>query len=146
MAGNYIAPAREMPRTIGFKSVFAAFSNYTLFAIIPILACAGGSQFDRNSNTSLQRQILNLRATVTSGPSLGKGITLIEPADLVVNSLGEIYITDKGSNSIIKLSRDFQVLASEGGIGSGLGDLNRPAGIDYDAAMNIVSYRLSGEE
>lgn len=119
------------------KSVFPAHFKISLFAIILLSSCAGSSRLGGHSGNEYSGAILNFRAEAVSGPTLGEGISLVEPADLIVNSLGEIYITDKGSNSIIKLSRDFQVLSGEGGIGSGSGDLNRPAGLDYDAAMNI---------
>jgi sugar lactone lactonase YvrE len=137
MAGNYIVRRRDLFRTSKSKSVSPADFSAILPVLILIVSCAGGSRLNGRPDSSPSGQILNLRAADVSGPELGNGISLLEPADLTVNSLGEIYITDKRSNGIIRLSRDFQVLSGEGGIGSGTGDLNRPAGIDYDAAMNI---------
>lgn len=60
-----------------------------------------------------------------------------EPYGITVNNLGEIYVSDRESNALTKLSGDFELLSFEGGVGNDLGEFNRPSGISCDAAMNV---------
>jgi sugar lactone lactonase YvrE len=61
----------------------------------------------------------------------------MEPSDITLNKLGEIYISDSELNAVIKLSANLSILSFEGGIGSFPGDFNRPSGVGSDAAMNL---------
>jgi sugar lactone lactonase YvrE len=85
----------------------------------------------------VNQPILNLQPRRTVGPSLGNGINLSDPAAVAVNALNEIYIADRARNTIYKLSPSFELIAAEGGIGSGAGSLNRPVGLAFDAALNL---------
>jgi tripartite motif-containing protein 71 len=68
---------------------------------------------------------------------MGGSVSLMEPSDITVNKLGEIFIADRELNGIMKLSDSLQIISFEGGIGSDLGDFNRPSGLDCDAVMNL---------
>jgi len=120
------------------KSAFRAVFNFLPFLIIISLSCGGPGRIDKLnvSGDSLQ-PILNVRFLDDTGSLLGQGVVLLEPCGMTVNNLGEIYVSDRESNALIKLSADFDLLSFEGGVGNDLGEFNRPSGIGCDAAMNV---------
>jgi sugar lactone lactonase YvrE len=63
--------------------------------------------------------------------------SLVEPASLLVNSLGDIFIVDRATNVIYKLSAELEPVAREGGLGGFGGGFNRPLGMASDAALNL---------
>ena len=83
------------------------------------------------------RTILNLRLIKTIGPIIDENRSLIEPAGVTINRIGEIFISDRAANAIYKLSGEFDHISSEGGIGAALGGFNRPIGMASDAALNL---------
>ena len=103
-----------------------------------VLSCAGTTRLSREGVDGLNSDtIINVRLIESAGPLIDDRIVLMEPSDIAVNELGEIYISDRGLNIILKLSQNLEILSYQGGIGNGPGDFNRPSGIDHDAAMNL---------
>ena len=103
-----------------------------------IAACSGASRYaPEGVGGGRPGEIINVRLIKSVGPHVGNKINLVEPYDIAVNQLGVIFVSDRELNIILKLSGNLDLLSFEGGVGGGLGDFNRPSGIDCDAAMNI---------
>jgi len=138
MVGDYITRPPDLSPTANSKSVFpAGFKIITLLFIL-VAACAGTARLDlQRVDSAGSGEIINVRLIETTGPLIGNVINLMEPYDITVNQLGVIYVSDRESNIILKLSDNLELLSCEGGVGSGPGDFNRPSGIDCDAAMNL---------
>jgi len=83
------------------------------------------------------RSILNARQIGSIGPEIGTLGKLIEPASVLVDNLGDIFIADRAINAIYKLSADLTPLKREGGLGGFGGGFNRPLGMACDAALNL---------
>jgi sugar lactone lactonase YvrE len=106
--------------------------------MLSIAACVSPARRERGiSEIEPGRSILSLRPIKTAGPIIDKNKSLIEPAGVLVNRIGEIFISDRANNVIYKLSGDLGSISSEGGIGKELGGFNRPVGIASDAALNL---------
>lgn len=60
---------------------------------------------------------------------------LLAPKAVAVDQNGNLYIADTGNNRVIKLDRNFAVLAETGGFGSQIGGLNRPVDIVSDGGV-----------
>ncbi|UCE65046.1 MAG: NHL repeat-containing protein [Candidatus Zixiibacteriota bacterium] len=106
--------------------------------MILLTACAGTDQVNRKYVDNIAAEkIINVRFVQSVGPSSDVRIKLMEPSDIAVNQLGEIYVSDGELNMILKLSDRLEMLSYEGGMGSGLGDFNRPSGMACDAALNL---------
>jgi len=103
-----------------------------------ILACA--SSGERQQSLDIPKatsSILNIRQSGSVGPDIGTFGKLIEPASIMVNNLGDIFISDRATSAIYKLSIDMTPVAREGGLGGYGGGFNRPLGMAADAALNI---------
>jgi DNA-binding beta-propeller fold protein YncE len=105
--------------------------------LLILLACASAGRNAPPMTPADSREILNLRETGSLGPEIGNLGKLIEPASLLINNIGEIFIADRAVNAIFKLSSDLTPLAREGGLGGFGGGFNRPLGMASDAALNI---------
>lgn len=120
----------------------------TVVIVLAISGCAATSGRQEESSpqrlgspetsaSSVASSILNLRLTASSGPDLDDHGTLIEPSGIAINGLGDLYISDKISNTIYKVSAQLLPLGQEGGIGGYAGGFNQPMGMECDAAMNL---------
>jgi tripartite motif-containing protein 71 len=89
------------------------------------------------SDRTRSGEILSLHLLNSAGPELGDGVTLVDPAAVCVNALGEIFISDRATNTISKLSPELTLQAHEGGISGTGGGFNRPLGMASDAALNL---------
>ena len=106
--------------------------------MLSIAACVSpAKRVPKFSGDISARTILNLRLIKTIGPIIDENRSLIEPAGVSINKIGEIFISDRAANVIYKLSSEFDSISSEGGIGAALGGFNRPIGIAGDAALNL---------
>lgn len=83
------------------------------------------------------RTILNLKIVTTIGPGLGERGAFVDPVSAVANKLGELFVADRGSNSVYKFASDLSLLSQEGGISEGLTGFNHPLGMACDAALNL---------
>ncbi len=121
------------------RSVFPGNFKYVAIPLILSIAfCASHEKRGRESPENISaRLILSLRPIKTIGPIIDDNRSLIEPAGISINRIGEIFISDRGANTIYKLSGNFDSISSEGGIGAELGGFNRPIGIATDAALNL---------
>jgi len=125
-------------KKIKSNSAFPVNFKYLPLFLLILFNCAGRSgQFHESENRTALGSILSIRAIDSAGPVLDGGVSLKEPVAIAVNGLGDIYITDSGTDAVLKLSSNYKILAYEGGISSVLGGFNRPAGLAYDAAMNL---------
>ncbi|UCC80144.1 MAG: NHL repeat-containing protein [Candidatus Zixiibacteriota bacterium] len=120
------------------KSAFHISSNLIIFLLLLLTACAGTGRLNRDyAGNIADEKILNVHSVESVGPSMGDEINLMKPFDITVNPLGDIYVSDNGLNMVLKLNEELEVISYEGGIGGGLGDFNRPAGMACDAALNL---------
>jgi len=103
------------------------------------LACSSGPRQPPAPAVTpvMSKEILNARLSGSIGPDLGNLGKLIEPASLLVNNIGDIFITDRAVNAICKISSDLIPQSREGGLGGFGGGYNRPMGMASDAALNI---------
>jgi sugar lactone lactonase YvrE len=62
---------------------------------------------------------------------------LSHPADLAVDSNGNIWVADENNNRIEKFGYKGEYLAAYGSLGSGNGQFNHPTGIAVDSAGNV---------
>lgn len=106
--------------------------------MIVAVACTSPGKRAGLYDTGAGRQsILNVRLIRSYGPVLGSGVALMEPSGATFNKLGELFISDKTTNRVFRLSADFNVISNEGGIGTSPGSFNRPAGMASDPALNL---------
>lgn len=63
--------------------------------------------------------------------------SLYRPTGVVVDPLGNIFITDTGNDRVVKCDRDGRFLREAGGFGWGNGQFNRPAYIATDNGLNL---------
>lgn len=71
--------------------------------------------------------------------SLGSGNgQLSRPADVAIDSAGNIWVADKNNNRIQKFNAKGEYLAKFGSVGSGIGQFNSPASIAIDPKGNIL--------
>lgn len=59
------------------------------------------------------------------------------PTDSVVDSTGNLFVTDYYNNRIVKFDKNEQFLGAYGTLGSDVGQFNKPSGITIDASDNI---------
>lgn len=71
------------------------------------------------------------------GPSDKPEQALRLPGNFAIDPDGNLYITNIGSNKVIKLDQDGNFLGSFGGIGDQLGQFSKPKGIALDQAKRI---------
>ncbi|MEE8417690.1 MAG: NHL repeat-containing protein [candidate division Zixibacteria bacterium] len=121
------------------RSVFPDNFKYVAIPLIlSIATCASPAKRGRELAENISsRSILSLRPIKTIGPIIDEKRSLVEPAAISINRIGEIFISDRATNSIYKLSDEFNSISSEGGIGAELGGFNSPVGIASDAALNL---------
>lgn len=65
------------------------------------------------------------------------GEKLALPGNFNIDADGNIYITNLGSNKVIKLDRDGNYLSSFGGVGDQFGEFSKPKGIALDGEKQI---------
>jgi sugar lactone lactonase YvrE len=115
--------------------------NFNLPILLILIYLSGCTQAGRRYPEIVERtsaqSILSLRAVKSTGPAIDEGNTLVEPAGVTVNKLGQVFLSDRGTNTIFKLSPALESISGEGGIGRALGDFNRPMGLAADAALNL---------
>ncbi|MEE9554531.1 MAG: NHL repeat-containing protein [candidate division Zixibacteria bacterium] len=114
--------------------------NFSIIIPLAIVICAcssPGRRGDLNRADKSGQTVLNVRLVESYGPSLGSGIVLMEPTGAVYNELGELFISDKFTNGVYRLSADYRVISNEGGIGTVPGSFNRPGGLAGDPALNL---------
>ena len=63
---------------------------------------------------------------------VGGNTFLYTPTDLVVDSVGNLFVTDTDNHRVLKLSPDGLILKVYGSKGTGLGEFHSPRGIDID--------------
>ena len=138
MDGDYTARPPDPHWNTISRSVYRANFNFLISASILISACAGTGGTGRGSISGEKSgNILDVRLAQSAGPVSIDNIYFTNLSDIAVNNAGDIYISDSRQNGIIKLSEQLDFVTSEGGIGNGLGDFNRPSGIACDAALNV---------
>ncbi len=84
-----------------------------------------------------RRSILSLRPVKSVGPAVDQDVDFVDPVSVTVNKLGDVFVSDRGTNTVFKFSRTLERTLSEGGTGRALGDFNRPMGLTTDAALNL---------
>ncbi len=121
------------------KSVCPSISKTALLLTILLINGCGSSvkQGDIAADQALTASILNLKLISSIGPIVADGISIIEPDGIVVSKFGDIFLSDKGRNSVLRFSSDLKFYAGEGGMGVFQGGFNRPAGLACDAALNL---------
>jgi serine/threonine protein kinase/DNA-binding beta-propeller fold protein YncE len=77
-------------------------------------------------------------ASVSSTTDASQQLTFSGPVGLVLDSAGNLLVTDSGGNRVVKLSPEGTRLAEWGGWGSGPGEFETPAGIALDPQGNLV--------
>ncbi|OGC91006.1 MAG: hypothetical protein A2W25_07975 [candidate division Zixibacteria bacterium RBG_16_53_22] len=117
-------------------SGLTALSSFSL-ALLFSSCASGGRQSSPPAVPVAARSILNVHQVGSIGPEIGALGKLIEPASLLVDNLGDIFIADRAINAIYKLSADLTPLKREGGLGGFGGGFNRPLGMACDAALNL---------
>ncbi len=129
---------RRMVRcgTASLKSALLNVFRAALAALL-LFSCAavGTGQTGLPAPSIPAKPILNLRLVASIGPILADGVSLIGPAAVTVNGIGEILISDSDANTIYKLSSNLELLASEGSSSSS--EFVRPLGLACDAALNL---------
>ncbi len=113
------------------KSFKAALACLLAFSC----ATGGMGQSGKLPVRSQSRPILNVRQITQAGPQLSDDVALISPAAVVINDIGEIFISDNASNSVYRLSSSLELLSKEGSPSSSI--FNKPLGMACDAALNL---------
>jgi sugar lactone lactonase YvrE len=115
-----------------------SFSIPVLLTAIIFSGCTPAGKRNPEIINEVRRQsILSLRPVSSIGPAVGQNIEFVDPASVTVNKLGEIFVSDRGTNTIFKFSRELERISGEGGTGRALGDFNRPMGLATDPALNL---------
>ena len=131
MNGESIIRLQDCLKKIKSNSAFRVNFKHFLPLLLILFNCAGRpGHFQKFENRTALGNILSMRAIDSAGPALDDRISLKKPVAIAINDLGDIYITDSGTDAVLKLSPDFKLLAHEGGIGSVIGGFNRPKGLD----------------
>ncbi len=111
-------------------------SRAALAALLFLSCAAGGKgQSGQLPSSAPAKPVLNLRLVASTGPVLADGVSLVGPAAVTANGIGEILISDRDANTIYKLSSDLELLATEGSSSSS--EFIRPLGLACDAALNL---------
>jgi outer membrane protein assembly factor BamB len=71
------------------------------------------------------------------GKSDKPGLSLSLPGNLTIDADGNIYITNLGSNKVIKYDQDGNYIDSFGGVGDQFGQFSKPKGIALDSSKQI---------
>jgi hypothetical protein len=117
-------------------------SYMAIYLLVPLLmalvSCASaGKRTSPQAASGSTREILNAHQIGAVGPEIGTLGRLIEPASILTTNIGDIFISDRATNAIYKLSSDLSPQGREGGLGGFGGGFNRPMGMASDAALNI---------
>ncbi len=115
----------------------SSFKLTAAFFCLLWLNCASTSKAPAQLENTISGPIINLRLANSIGPFIDENNSFTEPAGITFNALGEIYVSDRLSNSIYKFSPELRLLAREGGVGMSSGGFNKPLGIACDAALNL---------
>jgi sugar lactone lactonase YvrE len=67
----------------------------------------------------------------------GNPVKLNGPSDSVVDSKGNLYVTDYYNNGVVKFDSTGAYVATYGKLGSGVGQFNKPSGIAIDELDNL---------
>lgn len=73
----------------------------------------------------------------TIGGNLG-GAVLQQPHGIAVSRSGEVYLSDAGSNRVIKLDQQLNVVDDVGGFGFGVSQFNQPTYVQLDNDLNLA--------
>ena len=127
----------------------------THVATAPTLALSGSSTEQASLGTSRPRYILKAKSSAISAgfetPTLGAPPTysstigsfgeangqFSNPADVAVDSLGNVWVVDKSLNRVQEFTEKGEWLRSAGGAGSTAGKLSSPSAIDIDPSGHI---------
>ena len=82
-------------------------------------------------------------ATKKSKDAKGVSTQLNSPEAMAIDKEGNFYVTDTGSNRIIKFDKNFKYVSHYGEVGSGPGQFDHPHGIGVDSDGNILINELN---
>jgi sugar lactone lactonase YvrE len=123
----------------GIAKLKSALLNRFRAALVALLAfscAAGGVGQSGNPPANIATgPILSLRLVATAGPRLTDEVSIINPAAVTSNGIGEIFVSDKAANTIYKLSSALEFVTEEGSPSSS--EFNKPLGMACDAALNV---------
>jgi tripartite motif-containing protein 71 len=122
--------------TAKLKSALSNRFRAALVAIVALSCAAGGVGQSGNPPANISTgPILSLRLVATVGPHLTDEASLVSPAAVTSNGIGEIFVSDKAANTIYKLSSALELVTEEGSPSSSV--FNKPLGMACDAALNV---------
>jgi DNA-binding beta-propeller fold protein YncE len=134
--GAFIIPLTARYGIANLKSGLLKSFKAALACLLAISCATGGmGQSGKLPVRSQSRPILNIHQITSVGPELADEVSLISPATVITNDIGEIFISDNASNTVYRLSSTLEFLSKEGSPSSSI--FNKPLGMACDAALNL---------
>jgi DNA-binding beta-propeller fold protein YncE len=106
--------------------------------LLPILLAVAAATAPAGADSAAAPRPLRLEAVATlAGTGDGRG-EVIDPAGLVVDAFGRVYVADAGLHRMQRLGADGRWLGEAGTLGSGPGELRRPGSVALLGALGVA--------
>ncbi|MEH7237039.1 hypothetical protein V7097_12745, partial [Bacillus sp. JJ1562] len=114
------------------RKYFTALSCLWLFMMVPIQSFASDSVSFKTETLTADGKVIETQSAYTPIGLFGKGIEIINPEDIFINSNNHIFIVDSGTKWVTEFDEDGNVLQVYGE-----GVLQHPQGVHVDEENNV---------
>lgn len=101
-------------------------------------AAAGSTASARPDSVGADTLALRLLPVQTLGNAGGERAILAEPSGIAVDAFGRIYVTDASQHRLVRFDARGTLLGEAGALGSGPGDLRRPAAVAAVGSLGVA--------
>ena len=101
-------------------------------------AAAAAAATARSAPAGADTLELRLLPVQTLGNAGGERAVLVEPSGIAVDAFGRIYVTDASQHCLVRFDARGASLGEAGALGSGPGDLRRPAAVTTVGSLGVA--------